>query len=493
MNNVSISNKTLHLLDNKVIRPKYNREDVEVGIVHIGPGAFHRAHQAVYADDLLNAGHLKWGICEVSINSSTVKDALSVQDYLYTLAILDNTINYRIIGAIKEMLVAPENPQQVIERLATSNIKVISLTITEKGYCLDENGNLNFEHEGIKQDSFALKNQAIPKTALGYLAAGLKKRFETSAAPVCILSCDNLSNNGIKLKQAIIKLCSDIGSDFLVWLEEYTIFPCTMVDSITPATDDALREQVQAATHAQDLWPIQREAFCQWVIEHLPCNFENQLPNWQSVGVIESDNIHDYELAKLRILNGTHTALAMLGLQQGIKTVAQAVNHPYLRNAIEHMLKNEIIPTLPSSSGINYSIYSSDILKRYQNPSIKHLLSQIAWDSSQKLPIRLLGTIKDALDKQIAPTYLCLTIAAWACFIVHKVREDEKIIDPLEDSLRKIAANCNGEKKDIEQFFTLKSVFNQGPAINTTLLPLIQDAYQHLNSALSRGNTQAIS
>lgn len=459
--------------------PQYNKKEVSVGIVHIGPGAFHRAHQAVYVHKLLNLGHLNWGICELSINSSGVRDALSPQNYTYTLAQLDKTIEYHAIDSIAEYLVAPESPRTAILKLASADIKLISLTITEKGYCLNSDGLLDQNKEDVQHD---LKNLSSPKTALGYLVAGLKERFDTTQQPVCIMSCDNLIHNGNKLRQSVLQFSKLINIEFALWIEKNIAFPCTMVDSITPATTDVLREQVKEATCVSDAWPIQREGFCQWVIEDISDHYDvTTLPDWTQVGATISNDVAAYEDAKLRILNGTHTSLSMLGGLCKLETVEDAIKQPALHSLIKNMLSEEIIPSLNQNAGIDYTVYSNAILTRYENPNIRHLLSQIAWDSSQKLPIRLLATISDTIKIEKTPTLLCTAVAAWIHFVIDKVKSGEPIVDPMAASLDDLV-NDDTYTDIVSAFLALDTVFPATLKNNALFVQLVKEGFERIGS-----------
>ncbi len=450
-----LSTLTLDTKNASVEALGYDRDSVDIGIVHLGPGAFHRAHQAVYTNDVLKKGSKKWGICEVSINSPGVRDALKPQDNLYTLAILDRQISHQFIGSIKEVLVAPECPEKVVERMSSVATKVVTMTITEKGYCLTREGDLNFEHPAIKHD---LNNLQAPKSAMGFLSAALQCRRLQGIAPFTAISCDNLANNGQRLKRALIQFATAVDKELGEWIDSEVKFPSTMVDSITPATDESVRVSVEEATGLRDSWPIQREAFTQWVIEDIP---GVELPPWNEVGVTLSTDVHGYEAAKLRILNGLHSSLAFVGILSGLETVEQATNTGFIRDYLEKMLAKEVIPAVPPVEGLDLKAYGRSILERFENPAIRHLLSQIAWDSSQKIPFRLLGTIQDNIEAGRRSPALCFALAAWMKFIIKKSAERSEIIDPLASMLGSIAENCTGDTEtDVNLFLSVESIFS---------------------------------
>lgn len=466
-----LSNAQINELNTDVQLFGYDRAEVDIGIVHFGPGAFHRAHQAVYTDALLKRGEKNWGICAVSINSADVRDALVDQDNLYTLAVLDHQLSHQIIGSIKEILVATENPAVVIARLAQETTKVVTLTITEKGYCLTPEGGLDVNNRNIEHDFLHLDT---PRSALGYLVAGLYARWIKGVPPFVVLSCDNLTDNGKRLRRAVTEFAQKIDAGFSTWVEHSVKFPCSMVDSITPATNDGIRGAVATAIGLQDAWPIQRERFTQWVIEDLD---GMQLPPWQEVGVTFSKDVRGYEATKLRILNGLHSSLAFIGILAGIDNVREATLHPDIRRFIEAELANEIIPTLPRVDGLNSAEYGASILARFENPAICHLLAQIAWDSSQKIPFRILGTISDNLAAGKSSPRLCFVVAAWMKFICYKVNNRSPITDAYSEDLTKIGEACDGSVNDVQMFLGLNKMFPAALHNNKTFVEDVTSSY----------------
>lgn len=421
-----LSNATLGQVAAGVATPNYDRAAVKAGVVHLGPGAFHRAHQAAAFDTLL-AHDPRWGITGVSLNSTSVADALNPQDGLYTLALLDEQVSYRIIGSIGHILTARDDAA-VLAALAGANTRIISLTVTEKGYCLAGDGTLDLAHPGIVRDL----EGGIPTTAIGWIVAGLAERRRQGLPGVTVLSCDNLAGNGRKLGAAVRAFAETRDSDTARWIEDHVRFPNAMVDSITPATDDALRTRVSAALGLEDAWPIQREGFTQWVIEN---DFAGDRPELDRAGVTFTTDVHGYEAAKLRLLNGPHSTLAYLGLGLGHASVAAAMADPKLAAFVERLMRADIAPSLIPPAGLDVDAYIAAILKRFANPAIEHKLAQIAWDGSQKLPYRILDTIRDALAAGRPIDRLAVPIAAWLRFIERAAAAGERITDPLADRL----------------------------------------------------------
>ena len=423
-----LSNATLGALPASLTRPAYNRSAVRPGIVHFGPGAFHRAHQAAAFDTLL-AHDPRWGITGVSLNSTSVAEALNPQDGLYTLALLDAATEFRVIGSIGRILTG-DRTTDILAAMAHAETRLITLTITEKGYCLAGDGSLDTANAAIAHD---LAGSGAPRSAIGWLVAGLAERQRLGLPGLTILSCDNLSKNGRKLGAAVAAFAGQRDPGLTSWIADHVRFPNAMVDSITPATDDALRARVREATGLDDAWPIQREAFTQWVIED---DFAGERPALEHAGVVFTNDVHGYEAAKLRLLNGPHSTLAYLGLGLGHATVAQAMADPRLASFLERLMRQDIAPSVTPPAGFDVDGYISAILRRFANPAIEHRLSQIAWDGSQKLPYRILDTVRDALVAGRPIDRLAVPVAAWLRFVERATESGAEITDPLAATLR---------------------------------------------------------
>ena len=452
-----LSDATLALLPPQVQLPAYDRASTRIGVVHLGPGAFHRAHQAVYFDDLL-ASDPHWAISAVSLHSAGVRDALRPQDGLYTLALLgeqgaDGQPRLRIIGSIRELLCARDQGTAVLARLADRDVRLVTLTITEKGYCLSPDG-VDLQHPDIIRD---LATPDFPLSAIGWLVAGLRLRRERGLEPYTVLSCDNLADNGGRLRRAVLQYARQIDAHLADWIETEVAFPRSMVDSITPATDDALRAQVATQLGVEDAWPIQREPYTQWVVED---DFRNGRPPLERAGVVTSNDIAGYDKAKLRLLNAPHSTLAYLGSLMEIETVAAAMREPALAGFVARLMRQDIVPSLQLPEGFDPQGYIEAILARFRNPAIRHLLAQIAWDGSQKIPVRLLGTITEALAAGRPIERLCLPVAGWLQFVRRQAGRGVAIVDPLAKPLAAIGAGATGEAAhDVDAFLALDAVF----------------------------------
>ncbi len=471
---VRLSERTLERGSQQLVRPGYRRSRTRIGTVHFGPGAFHRAHQAFYFDRLLEKDAAR-AICAVSLRTASLRDALAPQDGLYTLVELDEAPTLRVIGSIRELLVAAESPAAVSRRLCDPEISVVTMTVTEKGYCLDGGGRLDLAHPDIVHD---LSHPDAPNSLIGWLVRGLELRRERGLEPYLTVSCDNLSENGPTLRRAVLAFAARRDPGLAAWIEAAARFPRTMVDSITPATDPALRARVAQAAGLDDAWPVQRERFIQWVVEEV--DFASQ-PDWASVGITVSRDVTAYERAKLRLLNGAHSTLAYLGLLAGLETVARAMAEPTLRAFVERLMIEDIEPTLTVPQPGALAAYRQSILRRFENPAMRHQLAQIAWDGSQKLPIRILGTIEDALRAGRPLTRLAVPIAAWMHFVRLRARQDVAIVDPLGAPLGALGRELTGDAgRDLSRFFDLPGVFPSALTQEPRFTHALREAYDNI-------------
>jgi fructuronate reductase len=293
-------------------------------------------------------------------------------------------------------------------------------------------------------------------SAVGYVVEGLRRRRAADLPAYTVLSCDNLPDNGGKLRRAVLQFAEALDEELALWIAGHATFPRSMVDSITPATDDALRERVADALGCVDAWPVQRERYTQWVIEDAFCNGR---PAFERVGATMSDEIAGYDKAKLRLLNAPHSALAYLGSLLGIDTVAQAMATPVLAGFVERLMREAIAPNVAAPRGFDAQRYAGAILERFRNPAIAHRLSQIAWDGSQKIPVRLLGTIVDALAAGRPVDRLCLPVAGWMHFVRRQAHNGVALVDPLDDALTTTGLAMTGQGGDVDAFLALDAVF----------------------------------
>jgi len=478
--NLSQENLTHISRNQSIVTPSYDRQNTEIGIVHLGPGAFHRAHQAVYTENAMNLSGGDWGICAVSLRSSTARDTLKKQDNLYTLAILDKNIHYQVIGAIKEVLVASEQSQLVLERLSAPTTKLVTLTITEKGYCLNADGRLDLQHPDIAHD---LSNRSEPNSAIGYIVQALGQRKINGVAAFNVLSCDNVSENGDKLRRAVIDYAAFLDEGLATWIEVNVAFPNAMVDSITPKTEVYTVDTVSKVIGAKDEWPIQREEFTQWVIED---NWLGSRPDWDKVGVIFTSDVNGFEKAKLRLLNCLHSTLAYAGLLAGFETVYDVTSDETFYRFISSLADQEVIGSFVPPKELDAEKYGKEIIQRFLNPEIRHLLSQIAWDGSQKLQMRILPIIRDNLALNRSIKLLSFSLACWFEFICRAVKNNEEIIDPLAHQFAIMPALFKDDVAAIvSAFLNIESIFGTDLKTNHKLK-------SHLIESLTALKTSAL-
>jgi fructuronate reductase len=471
-----LSDATLASLPAEVIRPAYDRAATRVGVVHFGPGAFHRAHQAFYLDRML-ARDPGLAVCAVSLRSDTVRAALVPQDGLYSLTEREAEPSIRVIGSIREVLTAPAAPEAVFARLADPSLRIVSATVTEKGYCLTPSGDLDTAHPDIAHD---IAGPGAPRTLVGWLVEGLRRRHAAGGPGLTALSCDNLSGNGARFRRAVLQFAQARGeADLARWIDGEVSFPDSMVDSITPATDEALRAEAARRLGVADAWPIQRERFVQWVVGD---GLGADAAIFAEAGVTITGDVAAFERAKLRLLNGAHSTLAYVGLRLGHATVAEAMADAGLAAFVEALMRRDIAPSLTPTAGLDPEVYVGEILARFRNPAIVHQLSQIAWDGSQKLPFRLLSTIEDALAKGRPIVRLAVGVAAWMVFVRGRARTGAPITDPLAGRLAEIGLACDGDPAgDVARFLALEAVFPHALAASAPFRAALELAYGRLS------------
>lgn len=431
-----LSPATLAGLPASIRRPAYERAALKPGIVHLGLGAFARGHLAEYTEDALEQRFGAWGIVGASLQRPDQRDRLKPQDGLYTLLKRAPAgPELRIIGSVLEVLVAPESPAALVARLAAPETRIVSLTVTEKGYCHDPaTGRLKADHPDIVHD---LANPGAPRSAVGMLVAGLKARRDAGLGPFTALCCDNLPSNGHVLRGLVRDFAALVDDRLAAWIEANGAFPATMVDRIVPATTDADIAEVAKLIGVEDAAPVIGEPFRQWAIEDV---FADGRPDWHEVGAQMVTEVGPFEFMKLRMLNGAHSSLAYLGYLAGHETVAEASGDPVLARFLEGLWA-EIIPTVPAPQGVMLGDYAKALIARFQNPAIRHRTWQIAMDGSQKLPQRLLGTIRERLKAGAPIDHLALGVAAWMRYVTGT---DEKgaaidLRDPLVAELKRRA------------------------------------------------------
>jgi fructuronate reductase len=463
----SLSRATLASLPAGIARPGHDPQSIRTGIVHFGPGAFHRAHQAAYVDRLLDHDP-RWGIAAVSLRSPGTVDALKAQDGLYTLAVIDREPSMRILAAHSDAI-GPGEGARLRTLLADPAVRIATSTVTEKGYCLTGEGTLDLAHPDIVHD---LTRPAEPASVIGWIVAGLADRRAAGTAPFAMLCCDNMTGNGGKLRAACAALAREQNPALAAWIEAEVAFPDSMVDSITPASDAAFLAHVAHDLHVADKAAVQRESFTQWVLQRVDMA---DGPDLASAGVTLTNDVQGYEQAKLRILNGAHSSLAYIGLHLGLETVFEAMSDPALEHFVSRLMHYDIAASLKPVEGLDVTGYADAVLNRFRNPAIRHLLSQIAWDGSQKLPYRLLDTVQDALDHDRSVERLAVPVAAWIAFVRRKAQAHEAITDPLAETLAKAATGSDVAAA----MLGLRQVFPERLATDPRFRHAVADALVH--------------
>ncbi|MEZ0447090.1 mannitol dehydrogenase family protein [Cellulomonas sp. ICMP 17802] len=458
MSGPRLSRTTLRTLEARpgVRLPVVDPGAVTVGIVHLGLGAFHRAHQAVFTEDAAAAtGELGWGILGVTQRSGRVVEQLAPQDGLYGVLTkgADET-SLRLVGSLRDVAFPGTDTARVLDRIAAPTTHVVTLTVTEKGYRRAVGGGPDLADPDLAADLEALAGElrGAPqevrpaRSPLGLLLRGLALRHGRDAGPLTVVCCDNLAENGPVLAALVHATLDAVpGADALrAWIGASVRFPATMVDRIVPATTDAHRAQARALLGHDDAGLVVGEPFSQWVVEDA---FAGPRPAWERAGATLTADVAPYERAKLRVLNASHSTLAYLGALRGHATIAQAMADPDLAGAVRALVDEDVLPTLVAPDGVDLTRYRDDVLARFANPHTGHTTVQVAMDGSQKLPQRLLGTVRDRLAAGAVPTASATTVAAWIAYVRATSRGELDVDgrpvaldDPLASTLAEAAA-----------------------------------------------------
>jgi len=420
---MKLNQNNLTTIASRISTPTYKRNVLKTGIVHVGIGGFHRAHQALYTDELLHdESTTGWGICGIALLDVDTKiySTLKEQDGLYTLIVkeLDGSLSKRVVGSIIECLFAPENPLQVIEKMASSDVKIITLTITEGGYNYNEStGDFDFTNPLIQ---FDLEHPKTPKTIFGYLTQALKLRKERGLLGCTIQSCDNIQGNGHVVKKMLMSYVKKAEPKLISWIETNVSFPNSMVDRITPATTSLDITSLKEVSGIEDEWPVVCEPFKQWVIED---DFIVGRPAWETVGAQFVKDVMPYEKMKLSLLNAGHTVLGILGVLLGYSTIDECVRNENIKTFLNNYMDREVTPTLNGLEGVNLKEYKRSLLQRFGNVNIKDQVDRICSESSAKIPIFIMPTIHAQLRQKGSIQYAAFIIAAWS---IYSLGNDEK-------------------------------------------------------------------
>ncbi|GAB3617168.1 mannitol dehydrogenase family protein [Okibacterium endophyticum] len=436
---IPLSNETLDAIGPDVTTPSYDRSSLTVGIMHFGVGGFHRAHQAMIIDDLLSAGQATdWAICGVGVMPSDqrMRDALRTQDGLYTLVQKhpDGSKHARVIGSIVDYLYAPDDPQIVLERMAHPAIRIVSLTVTEGGYNINQvTGEFQLETAQVAHDL----REDVPETVFGYVVEALRRRRDRGIVPFTVMSCDNLQDNGAVAHRAIVAFATAKDPELGAWIDENVLFPNSMVDRITPATTDEDREQVAQQFGIADEWPVVCEPFFQWVLQDA---FTAGRPPYENTAVQVVDDVEPYELMKLRLLNASHQGICYFGHLMGYRLVHDAAQDPLMAEFLLAYMDREATPTLKPLPGIDLDEYKHQLIERFSNAGVRDTIARLCAESSDRIPKWLVPVIREQLpDGEVALS--AAIVASWARYAegVDEQGEPIEIVDRLADRVHAAA------------------------------------------------------
>ncbi|MCO7515917.1 mannitol dehydrogenase family protein [Pseudomonas guariconensis] len=414
---MKLNQHNLGLLATTVACPSYDPAHLRQGIVHIGVGGFHRAHQAAYTDALMNRGEgLDWAICGVGLRSEdrAMRDALAAQDHLYTLFELGDQADtdVRVIAAINGMLLAEDGAEALLAKLAEPAIRIVSLTITEGGYCMDDStGEFRADLPQIQHD---LANPQAPRSVFGFLCEALRRRRAAGVGAFTVMSCDNLPHNGEVTRKALLAFAHHLDPDLAQWIDGNVSFPNAMVDRITPMTSSAHRVALAERHGIEDAWPVVCEPFVQWVLED---KFVAGRPAWEQVGVQFTDDVTPYEQMKIKLLNGSHLALTYLGFLQGYRFVHETLADPLLRRYVRTFMDRDVTPQLAPVRGIDLECYKDSLAERFANRAIADQLERVCSDGSSKFPKFIVPTANRLIADGQPLERVALVVAAWALYL----------------------------------------------------------------------------
>ena len=455
----ALSTTTLPVLAERVAVPTYDRASLTVGIIHVGVGGFHRAHEAMYLDRLMSQGRAhEWAVCGVGVlpGDARMRDALAAQDGLYTLVekAPDGTWSPRVIGSIVEHLLAPDDPERVVERMADPAVRIVSLTVTEGGYNVDPvTGEFVSDALDVVHD---VENPQAPRTTFGLVVEALARRRERGIAPFTVMSCDNIPGNGHMARRSFSAFAELRDPELARWIRTEVSFPSSMVDRITPVTTDADRAQVEQRYGVRDRWPVVCEPFTQWVLEDA---FGAGRPPWEDAGVQVVQDVEPYELMKLRLLNVGHQGLCYFGHLAGYRLVHEVAQDPLFADYLLAYMEQEGSPTLPPVPGTDLDAYSRELIARFSNDQVRDTVARLCAESSDRIPTWLLPVVRENLAAGRSVRLSAAIVASWARYDegVDEQGEPIEVVDRLREPLMAAAAR-HGE--DPLAFLRDRSLFD---------------------------------
>ncbi|MCQ8228341.1 mannitol dehydrogenase family protein [Pantoea trifolii] len=479
----------LERLPADVQRPAYDRSQLKTRMVHIGFGAFHRAHQALATDKLAAQGS-DWGYCEVNLNSGTLIQALRQQDLLYTLTeMADESLHTRVIGVVTQALHGKgDGIDSVIEAMSQPDVAIVSMTVTEKGYCyMPSSGKLNPDHPDIVHD---IANPTEPRSLPGLILAAIIRRRERHLPPFSVMSCDNMPENGHVTRNVITQLAERHSAELAEYIQTHITFPSTMVDRIVPAMTDAAFDTLAERLGSRDPVAVEAEPFFQWVIED---NFVNGRPAWENAGAELVSDVLPFEEMKLRMLNGSHSFLAYLGFLAGYEHISDCMADASYRAAARALMLQDQAPTL-HTQGVDLEAYADSLIARYENRAIKHRTYQIATDGTQKLPQRLLDSARWHLRNGTSCDFVLLGVAGWMRYVsgVDEQGQAIEIRDPLKDQLANIVANSDDGADRVKALLGLTAVFGDDLLQQPAFVSRVTELYLQLVQQGARATVQSL-
>lgn len=487
-----LSNATLAHARPGTVLPSYDRTALIPGILHLGVGAFARAHICVFTEDLLARDFGPWGIVGASLKRPDQRDRLAPQNGLYTTIARDGAGDRaRIVGCLAGVHVAPEDPAGLLRLMADPAIRIVSLTITEKGYDHDPaTGRLDPSHPEIRHD---LEAPDRPASAVGFIVEALRLRRAAGAAPFTVLCCDNLPANGRLVSRLVADMAALRDDGLAAWIERNGAFPSTMVDGIVPAARDEDRALAERLTGLEDAAPVVHEPYRRLVVEDR--FVDGARPAWETVGVEIAADVEPYEHMKLRLLNGAHSALAYLGYLAGHETIVDAMGDPVFAAYVDRFWHDEVIPCVEAPPGVDLEEHVATLKRRFSNPAIRHRTWQIAMDGSQKLPQRLLGTVRERLAAGAPIDRLALAIAAWIRYVgaVDEQGRPIDVRDPLAPELKRTIDEAGSEPAArVRAVTSVQKVFGTDLAGEPRFVRPVTDAYAKLLVMGARATTAGL-
>ncbi|TWP33356.1 mannitol dehydrogenase family protein [Leekyejoonella antrihumi] len=477
---VGLSQHTLGDLDERVERPAYDRSAVTPGIVHFGVGGFHRAHQAVYLDTLMGLGEAQdFGIIGIGVlpKDRRIVETLNAQDGLYTVVVKhpDGRRDARVIGSIIGMLLAPDDPEAVLARMTDPATRIVSLTITEGGYLVNQaTGDFDGTHPSIQAD---LTDGAVPSTAFGFIIEALRRRRESGTAPFTVMSCDNLPGNGDVARKMMTAFARLKDPELADWMDGNVHFPNCMVDRITPVTTQDDIEHLTRDLGLRDGWPVVTEPFTQWVLQD---EFALGRPSFEDVGVQITDDVVPYELMKLRLLNSSHQALCYLGYLAGYRYAHEVCQDPLFVDFLLGYMHEEGMPTLPEVPGVDLDDYCTTLIQRFANPEIRDHLARLCLESSDRIPKWLVPVIEDNLRDGGRLRRSALVVASWARYAegVDEQGEPIEVVDHRKEQVMAAAARQGEDPLAFLRDPTLFGSLVQAAAFTTPYRQSLESLHQ---------------